>query len=110
MNMMEEARKQVSALTQAAYAHAVEKGVLPAGAAVEAKVEVPKDVKNGRLVYLLCFGRRQATGAKSPPGGPDPGGGIGPDGQLLLQGSGGRTGLFELYSGRKVVWRGALRY
>ena len=47
MNMMEEARKQVSALTQAAYAHAVEKGVLPAGAAVEAKVEVPKDVKNG---------------------------------------------------------------
>lgn len=47
MNMMEEARKQVSALTQAAYAKAVEAGTLPGGVQVEAKVEVPKDVKNG---------------------------------------------------------------
>lgn len=47
MNMMEEARKQVSVLTQAAYGKAVELGTLPAGAQVEAKVEVPKDVKNG---------------------------------------------------------------
>lgn len=47
MNMMEEARKQVSVLTQTAYAKAVELGTLPAGAQVEAKVEVPKDVKNG---------------------------------------------------------------
>ncbi len=47
MNMMEEARKQVSVLTQAAYGRAVELGKLPAGAQVEAKVEVPKDVKNG---------------------------------------------------------------
>ena len=47
MNMMEEARRQVSALTQAAYAKAVETGALPGGAQVEAKVEVPKDVKNG---------------------------------------------------------------
>ena len=46
-NMIQAAREQVSALTQAAYEKAAAQGVLPAGVEVKATVEIPKDVKNG---------------------------------------------------------------
>lgn len=46
-NMIQAAREQVSALTQAAYEKAAAQGILPAGVEVKAAVEIPKDVKNG---------------------------------------------------------------
>ena len=46
-NMIQAAREQVSALTQAAYEKAAAAGILPAGVEVKATVEIPKDVKNG---------------------------------------------------------------
>ena len=46
-NMIQAAREQVSALTQAAYERAAAAGVLPAGVEVKANVDIPKDVKNG---------------------------------------------------------------
>ena len=46
-NMIQAAREQVSALTQAAYERAAADGVLPAGVEVKANVDIPKDVKNG---------------------------------------------------------------
>ena len=46
-NMIQAAREQVSALTQAAYEKAAAQGILPAGVEVKATVEIPKDVKNG---------------------------------------------------------------
>jgi len=45
--MIQAAREQVSALTQAAYERAAAAGVLPAGVEVKANVDIPKDVKNG---------------------------------------------------------------
>ena len=46
-NMIQAAREQVAALTQAAYEKAAAAGALPAGVEVKATVEIPKDVKNG---------------------------------------------------------------
>ena len=46
-NMIKAAKEQVAALTQAAYERAAQAGVLPGGAAVNATIEIPKDVKNG---------------------------------------------------------------
>lgn len=46
-NLIQAAREQVSALTQAAYEKAAADGVLPAGVEVKATVEIPKDPKNG---------------------------------------------------------------
>ena len=45
--MIKAAKEQVAALTQAAYERAAQAGVLPGGAAVNATIEIPKDVKNG---------------------------------------------------------------
>ncbi len=47
MNMMDEAKRQVEALTQRAYEKAAQAGKLPAGQTIAGQVEVPKDVKNG---------------------------------------------------------------
>ncbi len=47
MNMIQEAKDQVGALTQAAYERCAELGLLPAGAEVHGVVEIPKDAKNG---------------------------------------------------------------
>ena len=42
-NLILAAREQVAALTQSAYEKAAAAGVLPAGSAVAAKVDIPKD-------------------------------------------------------------------
>jgi len=46
-NMIQSARDQAAALTQAAYERAAAAGVLPAGAEVKAAVEIPKDTAHG---------------------------------------------------------------
>ena len=46
-NMIQAAREQVAALTQAAYERAAAEGLLPAGAEVKATIEIPKDVTHG---------------------------------------------------------------
>ena len=46
-NMIQAAREQVAALTQAAYEKAAAAGALPAGAEVKATIEIPKDAAHG---------------------------------------------------------------
>ena len=46
-NMIQAAREQITALTQAAYEKAAAAGQLPAGLALQGRVEIPKDVRNG---------------------------------------------------------------
>ncbi len=46
-NMIQAAKNQVAALTQAAYERAAAAGALPAGAEVKATVEIPKDTAHG---------------------------------------------------------------
>ncbi len=46
-NMIQAAKNQVAALTQAAYERAAAAGALPAGAAVKATIEIPKDTAHG---------------------------------------------------------------
>ena len=46
-NMIQAAREQVAALTQAAYERAAAEGLLPAGAEVKATIEIPKDTSHG---------------------------------------------------------------
>ena len=46
-NMIQAAREQIAALTQAAYEKAAAAGKLPAGKALQGRVEIPKDVQNG---------------------------------------------------------------
>ena len=46
-NMIQAAREQVAQLTQAAYERAASAGVLPAGAEVNATIEIPKDNSHG---------------------------------------------------------------
>lgn len=58
-NMIQAAREQVAALTQAAYERAAAEGLLPAGAEVKATIEIPKDVTHG-VTLLLRHGRGQA--------------------------------------------------
>ena len=47
MNLIEQAKQQIDALVQSAYAAAAAEGTLPAGAALSGVVEIPKDVRNG---------------------------------------------------------------
>ena len=47
MNLIEQAKQQIDALLQRAYASAAAAGSLPAGAALNGSVEIPKDVRNG---------------------------------------------------------------
>ncbi len=47
MNMMDAAKRQIEALTQAAYEKAAQAGKLPGGQTLSGQIEVPKDVKNG---------------------------------------------------------------
>lgn len=46
-NLIEKAKNEIDSLIQAAYARAVEKGELPAGAKLKGSVDIPKDTKNG---------------------------------------------------------------
>ncbi|MCI2105610.1 MAG: arginine--tRNA ligase [Intestinimonas sp.] len=64
-NLIQVAREQVDALTQSAYEKAAKAGVLPAGVDVHAKVEIPKDVKNGD--YASSFAMAAARAMKMSP-------------------------------------------
>ena len=64
-NMIQAAREQVSALTQAAYEKAAAQGILPAGVEVKATVEIPKDVKNGD--YASSFAMAGAKALRRAP-------------------------------------------
>ena len=46
-NLIQAAKEQVAALTQAAYEKAAAEGLLPGGAEVKATIEIPKDVSHG---------------------------------------------------------------
>ncbi len=64
-NMLLAAQEQVAALTQGAYEKAAAAGVLPAGAEVRAKVDIPKDVKNGDYASSFAMAAAKALG-KAP--------------------------------------------
>ncbi len=59
-NMIQNAKDQVLALTNAAYAAAAEKGRLPAGVAVRANVEIPKDLSNGDYTTTFALAAAKA--------------------------------------------------
>ena len=46
-NLIQSAKESINELLAAAFARAVEKGQLPAGAALTGSVEIPKDTANG---------------------------------------------------------------
>ena len=59
-NMIQAARAQVQELVQAAYGRASAAGVLPAGAQIEAGVEIPKDLSHGDYASSFAMaGARQ---------------------------------------------------
>lgn len=61
-NMIQAARAQVSALTQAAYEKAAVAGKLPAGITVSAQIDSPKDVKNGDYATSYAMACAKAMG------------------------------------------------
>ena len=63
-NMMQAARQQVSALTQAAYEKAAAAGLLPGGVTVSAKVDVPKDPAHGDFASSFAMAGAKAMGRK----------------------------------------------
>ena len=64
-NMILAAQEQVIALTQGAYEKAAAAGLLPAGAAVTAKVDIPKDARNGDYATSFALAAAKPLG-KSP--------------------------------------------
>jgi len=64
-NLIQEAREQVSTLTQMAYERAAAEGVLPSGVEVRASVDIPKDSKNGD--YATTFALAGAKPMKLKP-------------------------------------------
>ena len=54
IHMIQKAKEQVQALTDAAYQKAAEEGLLPAGASAKATIEIPKDVANGDYTTTFC--------------------------------------------------------
>ncbi|MEG2421206.1 MAG: arginine--tRNA ligase, partial [Oscillospiraceae bacterium] len=65
MNMIQNAREQVFALTQSAYEKAAADGLLPAGLDISATVDIPKDTKNGD--YASSFAMSAAKAMGKPP-------------------------------------------
>ena len=61
-NLIESARQQVSALTQAAYEKAAQAGALPAGAAIAAKVDIPKDTSFGDYASSFAMAAAKPLG------------------------------------------------
>ena len=59
-NMIQSAREQAAALTQAAYEKAAAGGVLPAGAEVKAAVEIPKDTSHGDYASTFAMAGARA--------------------------------------------------
>ena len=47
INVIEEAKKQISSLVKSAYGRAAEKGLLPGGAELKGTIEIPKDTAHG---------------------------------------------------------------
>lgn len=64
-NLNEKARQAVEELISAAYARAVEKGELPAGATLTGSVEVPKDTQNGD--FAANHAMASARALRQPP-------------------------------------------
>ena len=64
-NLIQAAREQVAALTQAAYEKAAEEGLLPAGAEVKATIEIPKDAAHGD--YASSFAMAGAKALRKAP-------------------------------------------
>ncbi len=64
-NMIQSARQQVAQLTQAAYEKAAAAGLLPAGAEVNATVEIPKDAAHGD--YASSFAMAGAKALRMAP-------------------------------------------
>lgn len=64
-NLIEEAKKSIDSLLEAAYERAVEKGALPGGAFPQGKVEIPKDTANGD--YAANHAMAGAKSLKMPP-------------------------------------------
>lgn len=64
-NMIQAAREQVAALTQAAYERAAAEVLLPAGAEVKATIEIPKDVTHGD--YASSFAMAGAKALRKAP-------------------------------------------
>ena len=64
-NMIQAAREQVAALTQAAYERAAAEGLVPAGAEVKATIEIPKDVTHGD--YASSFAMAGAKALRRAP-------------------------------------------
>ena len=60
MNMIQAAKEQVAALTQAAYEKAAAAGILPADVAVKASIEIPKDTKNGDFASSFAMAGAKA--------------------------------------------------
>ena len=65
IHMIQKAKDQVLALTNAAYEAAVAAGKLPADVAVRANVEIPKDPTNGD--YTTTFALAAAKAMKKSP-------------------------------------------
>ena len=65
MNMIQNAKDQVAALTRAAYEAAAADGALPAGVDVPVAVEIPKDTANGDYTTTFCLAAAKAM-RKSP--------------------------------------------
>lgn len=63
-NMIQSARDQVTALTQAACEKAVAAGALPSVVQVSAKVDIPKDPKNGDYASSYAMACAKAMGKK----------------------------------------------
>ncbi len=59
-NMIQSARDQVAALTQAAYEKAAAEGALPAGAEVKATIEIPKDTSHGDYASTFAMAGAKA--------------------------------------------------
>ena len=64
-NLIQAAREQVAALTQAAYEKAAAEGLLPGGAEVKATIEIPKDVTHGD--YASSFAMAGAKALRKAP-------------------------------------------
>ena len=64
-NLIQKAKEQAAKLTQQAYERAAEAGILPAGAQIQAKIEIPKDVNNGD--FASSFAMAGAKALKQSP-------------------------------------------
>ena len=64
-NLIQKAKEQAAKLTQQAYERAAEAEILPAGAQIQAKIEIPKDVNNGD--FASSFAMAGAKALKQSP-------------------------------------------